>query len=240
MRTHWLPLFTILIVGCGSNDSPPVQQDAGPSSDAPDGGPVGNPDPVKFSFFITNTGTIKGGDFRRTPADTDGLAGADAFCQASASRGVPASATRQWRAYLSTTTVNAKDRIGIGPWYNFSGVMIAASVETLREPASNMINKANSLTETGVPVPGFGDSPNQHDILTGTAVNGVATTDTCNNWTSSDASAFAATVGHSDRMGTGTPPASESWSSAHLTAGCSATAFVPRGGRGSIYCFAAD
>jgi hypothetical protein len=240
MRTYWLPLFATLIVGCGSNDSPPVQQDAGPSPDAPDGGPVGNPDPVKFSFFITNTGNPNGGDFRRTPADTDGLAGADAFCQASATRGVPASASRQWRAYLSTSTVNAKDRIGAGPWYNFKGDMIAASVETLLEPTSNMINKANSLTETGQSVPGFGDSPNQHDILTGTADDGTSSGMNCNNWTSSDAAAFTATLGHSDRMGTNAPPASMSWSSAHLSRGCAVASFPPTGGRGSIYCFAAD
>jgi hypothetical protein len=240
MRSFWLPVFASLVASCGSSDSPPVQQDAGPSPDAPDAGPVGNADP-KFSFFITSTGNDpKGGDFRRTPADTDGLAGADAFCQASAERGVPASASRQWRAYLSTSAVNAKDRIGTGPWYNYTGVMIAASVETLLEPASNMINKANSLTETGATVPGRGDNPNQHDILTGSTIGGTPSGDNCNNWTSSDASAYRAMLGHSDRMGTGTDAASMSWSTAHLSQGCAAASFVPTGGRGSIYCFAAD
>jgi hypothetical protein len=217
-------MIASFVVGCGSNDSPPVQ-DAAPNS---------------FSFFITSAGNERGGDFRVNPTDTDGLAGADAFCQTKAADAVPASASRQWRAYLSTSTVNAKDRIGSGPWFNYGGAMVAASVAALLDPATNLINKTTGLTETGAVVPGRGDTPNQHDIVTGTLADGTASAETCNNWTSSDAAAYKAQVGHSDRMGTGTDAISMSWSTAHLSRGCSAAAFEPSGGRGSIYCFAAD
>jgi hypothetical protein len=229
-----------LATGCGG-DSPPANQDAPPG--ATDGPGVDTPAGPRFSFFISSTGGPAGGDFRRTPADTDGLAGADEFCRSKAAAAVPASGTRQWRAYLSTSTVNAKDRIGTGPWFNRNGVMVASSVANLLDAAGNMLNKTNSIDETGAVVPGRGDNPNQHDILTGTLANGTTTAGTatathCNNWTSSAATGVTATVGHHDRDGGGTDPMS--WSSAHATNGCSAAAFVATGGRGSIYCFAAD
>lgn len=221
MRTYLFLVILALGVGCGGGSA---------KSDAPAAS--------SFSFFITSAGNPNGGDFRRTPADTDGLAGADEFCRTKAAAGAPASAGRQWRAYLSTTTVNAKDRIGQGPWFNHSGVMIAASVAALHDPATNMINKANGLDENGASVPGRNDTPNQHDILTGSTAAGIASASTCSNWTSSADTGSVAQVGHFDRMGGGTDPTS--WNSAHATNGCSAAAFVPTGGRGSIYCFAAD
>jgi len=197
-----------------------------------------NNGPNAFSFFITSAGNADGGDFRLADSDSDGLAGADEFCRVEAAAGVPSSADRTWRAYLSTDTVNAKDRIGTGPWFNHDGVMVAASVAALLDPAQNMINKANGLDENGGTVPGRGDTPNQHDILTGSNAAGTSSGNHCSNWTSSAETGVTAQVGHFDRMGGGADPMS--WSSAHTTNGCSAAAFVPTGGRGSIYCFAAD
>ena len=233
------PVLVSLILatglGCGGS-TPPGDDDDGPPADGPQT-PDDTPPSPSFSFFISSTGGPSGGDFRRSPNDADGLAGADAFCLAKATAAVPASASRQWRAYLSTTTVNAKDRIGAGPWFNRNGVMIASSVAALLDPKTNLVNKANGLDEKGATVPGRGDNPNQHDILTGSTAAGVASPDTCNNWTSS-ANAGGATVGHFDRDGGGDDPTS--WSSAHETNGCTAAGFVGTGGRGSIYCFAAD
>lgn len=222
MRTCLLLAILAPALGCGSSSKDGMDMAAAPN----------------FSFFITSAGNPMGGDFRRTPDDADGLAGADEFCRAKAVAAVPESASRQWRAYLSTDTVNARDRVGAGPWFNHAGVMIAASVTELLDPASNKIDKATGLDETGATVPGRGDTPNQHDILTGSTADGVSSGNHCANWTSSAASGVTAQVGHFDRMGGGTDPMS--WSSAHTTQGCSAAAFVPTGGRGSIYCFAAD
>jgi hypothetical protein len=221
MRIFLLFMILSLGVGCGGSDG---------AGDAP----VAS----NFSFFITSTGGPNGGDFRSTAADTDGLAGADELCRTKAAAAVPASANRQWRAYLSTDTVNAKDRIGPGPWFNPRGVMIAASVAALHDPASNLINAANGLDETGAAVPGRNDTPNQHDILTGSTAAGVSSGNHCSNWTSAVETGFTAQAGHHDRMGGGTDPTS--WNSAHASRGCSAAAFVSTGGRGSIYCFAAD
>jgi hypothetical protein len=220
-------------VGCGGGSS--AKQDA---SSGPADGVSDTPAAANFSFFITSAGGPSGGDFRRSAADTDGLAGADEFCRTRAVAGVPASASRQWRAYLSTATVNAKDRIGAGPWFNRNGVMIAASVAELHDPAANKLETASGIDENGVRVPGGNDSPNQHDILTGSTAAGVATANHCASWTSSAATGTTAQVGHFDRMGGGADPTS--WNSAHVTNGCSAAAFVGTGGRGSIYCFAAD
>jgi hypothetical protein len=212
---------------------------SGGSSERSDAGVPADTAASNFSFFITSAGNPMGGDFRRTAADTDGLAGADEFCRSKAVAAVPASASRQWRAYLSTDTVNAKDRIGNGPWFNRNGVMIAASAAALHDPASNMINKMTGLDETGAGVPGFGDTPNQHDILTGSNAAGTSNGNHCANWTSSDASgAVTAQLGHFDRMGGGADPTS--WNSAHASRGCAAASFPPTGGRGSLYCFAAD
>ena len=218
--------------GCGGSSS---KVDASPG---PGDGPADTGAAANFSFFITSAGNPMGGDFRRTPADTDGLAGADEFCRAKAAAAVPASGNRMWRAYLSTDTVNAKDRIGPGPWFNRNGVMIAASVAALHDPAMNMISKTTGLDENGATVPGRGDTPNQHDILTGSTAAGISNGNHCANWTSSAATGVTAQLGHFDRMGGGADPTS--WNSAHASQGCAMASFPPTGGRGSIYCFAAD
>lgn len=227
----WMAALALTACDGKSASSP----DAPVAVDAAVDAPPGNPGPT-MSFFISSRGVATGGDFRRTAADTDGLAGADEFCRTLAAAANPALGSKPWRAYLSTSTVNAKDRIGTGPWYNQKLVMVAGSVADLLDPTKNQINKANGLDEKGQPVPGRGDTPNQHDILTGTLANGTASTSTCANWTSSGAG--AGTVGHFDRGGGGTDPTS--WSSAHASNGCAATAFPPSGGRGSIYCFVAN
>ena len=231
MRTSLLLAVLWLGVGCGGSSARPD------ASNPPDDGSMTS---SKFSFFISSTGNPKGGDFRMTPADSDGLAGADEFCRAKAVAAVPAAASKTWRAYLSTSTVNARDRIGAGPWYNRNGVMIAADIAALHTPASNTINKANGLDENGNMVPGRGDTPNQHDIVTGSTAQGMASGNTCNNWTNSDATGTTATVGHFDRMGIAGNIDPMSWVEAHASQGCSAAAFVPTGGRGSIYCFGID
>jgi hypothetical protein len=231
IRTCFILSLLWLIGGCGGGS---------PAKDAADPADSATSDTASsaFSFFITSAGNPKGGDFKRTPADTDGLAGADEFCRAKAAVAVPASANRQWRAYLSTDTVNAKDRIGTGPWFNRNGVMIAASIAALHDPAMNLISKTTGLDETGATVPGFGETPNEHDILTGSTAAGVSSGNHCANWTSSVETGNGAQVGHFDRMGGGTDPMS--WSAAHVSRGCSAAALVMTGGRGSLYCFAAD
>lgn len=189
----------------------------------------------KMSFFITSAGSGKG-------ADLGGLAGADQICQALAKSA--GAGNRTWRAYLSTSasggqkTVNARDRIGKGPWYNAKGVMVAKDVEDLHG-ANNNLKKETSITEKGEIVNGRGDSPNQHDILTGTQLDGTAFTDgadhTCSNWTSTGDG--SAQVGHHDRQGGGTNPTS--WNSAHGSKGCSQDNLVSTGGSGRFYCFAA-
>jgi hypothetical protein len=235
MRRSLLPVILWLGVGCGSSSS---QQDA---SNTPDGTASDAPAAAaNFSFFISSMGNPKGGDFRVTAADSDGLAGADEFCRAKAVAAVPAAANKAWVAYLSTDTVNARDRIGTGPWYNRNGVMIAADVDALHTPAKNMINKATGLDENGNTIPGRGDTPNQHDIVTGSNAQGMSSGSNCNNWTSSDPTAATATVGHFDRMGVAGNIDPMSWVEAHASRGCSAEAFVPTGGRGSIYCFGID
>ena len=186
-----------------------------------------------MTFFITSTGTGKG-------ADLGGLAGADRHCQTLADA-VGAGGRRTWRAYLSTSgpqPVNARDRIGRGPWQNAKGVVVARSVDDLHS-ANNQLNKQNSLNEKGGMVNARGDKPNQHDILTGSTSEGRAIADkdlTCANWTSSDAG--SAMVGHHDRVGLSDTEAARSWNSSHPTKGCSQGALVSTGGAGLFYCFA--
>jgi len=188
-----------------------------------------------MTFFITSAGPGQG-------ADLGGLAGADAHCQALAKSA--GAGDRTWRAYLSATAadgqavVNARDRIGAGPWHNAKGVQVAASVADLHSD-NNKLSKENSLDEKGAVVNGRGDSPNRHDILTGSLADGTASTaegdTTCRNWTSSgEGSAF---VGHHDRTGGGTAPTS--WNSAHPSRGCSQANLRATGGDGLFYCFAA-
>lgn len=181
-----------------------------------------------MGFFITSTGPGKG-------ADLGGLAGADAHCQQLA--GAAGAGTRQWRAYLSTSEENARDRIGSGPWHNSKGELIAADLAALHSDA-NGINKQTGLTETGQEVNGRGDSPNRHDILTGSNPDGTATQSTCENWTGS--AQGSATVGHHDRMGLQDDAPSKSWNSSHGSRGCSQVDLQGTGGDGLFYCFAAD
>jgi len=179
-----------------------------------------------LSFFITSTNPGKG-------ADLGGLAGADAHCAALAK--AAGAGTRVWRAYLSTATENAKDRIGTGPWFNAKGVQVAANVADLHSE-NNKLSKENSLNEKGEVNNGRGDKPNRHDILTGSNADGTAGPGTCNNWTSSAADG-GAQVGHHDRVGGGQNPTS--WNSAHQTPGCGIEQLRGVGGEGFFYCFAA-
>ena len=181
----------------------------------------------QMTFFITSAGPGKGGDL-------GGIAGADAHCAALA-KAAGAPANRVWRAYLSTDKEHAKDRIGTGPWVNAKGVTVATSVADLHSD-NNKLSKENSLTEKGAVVNGRGDKPNQHDILTGSNLDGTSSGKTCNNWTSSGADATA-TVGHHDRQGGGANPTS--WHSAHDSKGCGLDALRGSGGEGYFYCFAA-
>ena len=183
------------------------------------------------SFFITSVGLGKG-------ADLGGLEGADRHCQSLAQAAGAGSKT--WRAYLSTQGpggVNAKDRIGNGPWFNAKGVQIAANVADLHSD-NNKISKETGLDEKGIAVKGRGDTPNQHDILTGSLMDGTLSPDTtdttCSNWTSNGTG--AAFVGHFDRVGGGANPTS--WNSAHPSRGCSQENLVGTGGNGYFYCFA--
>lgn len=186
-----------------------------------------------MSFFITSEGPGDG-------ANLGGLEGADQHCQAlAAAAGVTDS--KIWRAYLSVNgadTVNARDRIGSGPWYNYNGVMVAENVGDLHSEG-NALSKENSISEQGEVINGRGDSPNMHDVLTGSTLEGRAFSDgadhTCSNWTSS-AGDGSAQVGHHDRQGGGDNPTS--WNSAHGSRGCSQADLQGTGGNGLYYCFA--
>ncbi len=184
----------------------------------------------QMSFFITSVGSGDG-------ANLGGLAGADAHCEKLAS--AVGAGGKEWRAYLSTqgpNGVNAKDRIGSGPWFNSKGEQIAANVAELH--GENKLTKETQLTEKGTIVNGRGDTPNQHDILTGSNLDGTAPEagqdGTCSNWTSNgEGSAF---VGHHDRQGGGAN--ATSWNSAHASKGCSQQNLIGTGGNGYFYCFA--
>jgi len=191
-----------------------------------------------MSFFVTSVGLGNGGNL-------GGLAGADAHCQALAA--AVGAGARTWRAYLSTTAqgaqppVNARDRIGEGPWYNASGARIAWDVADLHgdiQRDSNNIRKPTALNERGEQINGSGDTPNVHDILTGSDSHGripigAAQILTCNNWNSA-APEHRTIVGHSDRLG----GANASWNAVHSTNGCSQENLVATGGAGLFYCFA--
>jgi hypothetical protein len=187
-----------------------------------------------MSFFLTSENSGKGADF-------GGLAGADAHCQALAD--TVGAGGKTWRAYLSTTgsgAVNARDRIGSGPWHNAKGVKVADNVENLHS-ADNNLTKETVLNEKGEVVNGRGDTPNRHDVPTGSNADGTAATGdsdtTCSNWTSS-AEDGSARVGHHDRTGGGDDPTS--WNSAHGSRGCSLENLRGTGGDGLIYCFATN
>jgi hypothetical protein len=181
-----------------------------------------------MSFFVSSTGSGNGGNL-------GGLAGADKLCQGLAAKA--GAGNRKWQAYLSTSgpDVNARDRIGSGPWYNAKGVLIASNVAELHSDKAN-INNDTALDEQGRPINSQG-APNRHDILTGSTTEGRATTMTCQNWTSS-ASDQTAMLGHHDRLTFGKP--GSPWNSAHPSKGCSQENLVTTGGAGLVYCFAAN
>jgi len=197
--------------------------------------------PEAMTFFVTSVGPGQGGDL-------GGLDGADRYCQKLAAGA--GAGHRTWRAYLSTQApklndphfVNARDRIGMGPWQNAHGVVIARSVEDLHSAASNL-TKETALDERGRPVNGRTEKPNKHDILTGSRPDGTAFPGapfpdmTCGNWTRGGTEG-AAMTGHHDRAGPIGAPWATSWNSAHPTLGCSQDKVRPTGGDGLFYCFA--
>ena len=186
---------------------------------------------AKMSFFVTSVGSGKG-------ADLGGLKGADAHC---ASLAEAAGVTgKTWHAYLSTSDTDARDRIGKGPWVNAKGVKIADDVASLHSDA-NGITKQTALNEKGEVVNGRGDTPNRHDMLTGSKPDGTKIADqTCGDWTMSGAEG-AAMMGHHDRTGLDDSAAAKSWNSSHASrGGCSQEALKGTGGDGLFYCFATD
>jgi hypothetical protein len=190
-----------------------------------------------MSFFVTSANPGKG-------ADLGGLAGADAQCQKLAS--AAGAGNRTWRAYLSQQPtanvpgVNARDRIGKGPWTNAKGAVIATDVANLH--GTNNLTKQTALTETGAMINGRGDTPNMHDVLTGSQPDGTFiagnVNTTCGNWTQSGEG--SAMVGHHDKTGLDESAPAKSWNSSHMTRGCGADALKATGGAGLFYCFAAD
>jgi hypothetical protein len=202
---------------------------------------AGSAQQANMTFFVTSAGSGKG-------ADLGGLAGADRICQQLAQAAGAGSHT--WHAYLSTqaadgqAAVNARDRIGKGPWQNIKGVVVAKTLDELH--GDNNISKQTALTEKGDMVNGRGDTPNRHDALTGSLPDGTAfpagEDKTCHNWTSSTQG--AAMLGHIDRQGLRDDAASHSWNSSHLSrgpdGGCSQADLRSTGGDGLFYCFAAN
>jgi len=223
----------VAVLAINTHAQPPANQDKA-KADAKGKAPV-----PPMSFFITSVGNGKG-------ANLGGLAGADQHCQMLAT--AVNAGDRTWHAYMSTQAkngqpaVNARDRIGAGPWYNATGQMIAQDLATLHGDTAeqarvgNNVLKARALNEKGGMVNGVGDTPNTHDMLTGSTTDGRAYTDaadhTCGNWTSEAADGIAQ-LGHFDRNGGGV-----SWNSAHPSRGCSQPNLVATGGAGLFYCFA--
>src|SRR6266571_354810 len=212
-------LFSVAVVGTGMTAAVQAQQ-------------------ASMTFFVTSVGKGNG-------ADLGGLDGADAHCAALAR--AAGSTQNNWRAYLSTTEpggtagVNARDRIGKGPWQNAKGVTVAKSVEDLHSDTNN-ITKQTALTEKGEMVSGRGDAVNTHDILTGSDPQGLYSTaggdTTCGNWTKSGEG--SAIVGHHDRAGLKDTRHMNSWNSSHGSRGCSQDQLKASGGAGLIYCFVAN
>jgi hypothetical protein len=193
---------------------------------------------ANMSFFITSAGPGKG-------ANLGGVDGADKYCQTLAQ--AAGAGAKTWHAYLSTQAaggamaVNARDRIGKGPWQNAKGVIIAKDVAELH--GENNLTKQTALNEKGEIVNGLGDNPNMHDILTGTQPDGTAFAPegdkTCGNWTK-DGAEGSAIVGHSDRTGLNDSAPQKSWNSSHPTRGCSQPGLISTGGAGLLYCFATN
>ena len=200
------------------------------------------PQSPTMTFFVTGAGPGKGGDL-------GGIEGADRHCQELAQRA--GAGNKTWRAYLSTQAadgkpaINARDRIGHGPWQNFKGEIVAQSVDDLHSD-NNKLGSQTSLTERGSMIPGVGYAPNRHDVLTGSQPDGRAfpagEDRTCSNWTSSTQG--SAMLGHIDRKGLRDDAASRSWNSSHPSrgpdGGCSQADLRSTGGDGLFYCFAAD
>jgi hypothetical protein len=192
--------------------------------------------PANFSFFVTSSNPGKGGNL-------GGLAGADAHCQSLAA--AVGAGGKTWHAYLSTSTVNAKDRIGRGPWYNVKGQLIAQNVADLHS-ANNKISGETALTEKGTTptyltknAAGEVQRPEgqlAHDIFTGSNEDGTANAATCNNWT--DGADATAMFGHADRLGRN--PGVNSWNAIHPSQGCSMEKLAPTGSTGLFYCFATN
>lgn len=179
-----------------------------------------------MSFFITSTNPGQGGDL-------GGLEGADAYCTTLAE--AAGTTGKTWAAYLSSSTEDARDRIGAGPWVNAEGVTVATDVENLHSDANNL-TKETSLSEAGEVINGRGDEPNRHDILTGSTLEGTLAGDACNDWTNGGEG--SAMTGHHDRTGGGDNPSS--WNSAHATRGCDMASLQATGGDGLFYCFAVE
>ncbi len=225
-----------LLAACASSQAP------APTTTTATTAPTG-----PMSFFISSTGSGKG-------ADLGGLAGADALCQRLANSvfTTGGSSVKTWRAYLSTppafasgttpavAAINARDRIGAGPWFNAKGMLIARDLAHLHN--GNNLSKDTALDERGNVVKGRGDTPNEHDILTGSRADGTAfapqTDTTCKSWTSSTEG--SAIVGHHDRVGPLPENWAKSWNFSHQSAGCSQEALVRTGGSGRLYCFATN
>jgi len=221
---RWSMLALTAVLSFGLSTGAPAQQSG-----------AGN----TMTFFITSVGSGQG-------ADLGGLEGADRHCQQLAQ--AAGAGHHTWRAYLSTqvsggqSAVNARDRIGPGPWQNAKGTVIARDLDALH--GTNNLTKQTALTEKGEVVNGRGDNPNRHDILTGSLPDGTAFTGaedrTCGNWMKSGSDG-AAMVGHHDRQGLSDDPPAKSWNSSHLSrGGCSQEALRSTGDAGLFYCFAAD
>jgi hypothetical protein len=232
------PVLAVLALSMALGSYIALAQERGGGGQGRGGGGGGQAPPQPMNFFVTSTSKGDGANY-------GGLAGADAWCQqlaAAAGRG-----NVKWVAYLSTQgagAVNARDRIGNGPWYNARGQMIAMNNsvlhgDTLEEARrGNAIGKQLALSEKGALVNGVGDMPNQHDILTGSTLDGRAFTDamdhTCSNYTNNADGRGSVQLGHHDKQGGG----SGSWNSAHASRGCSQPNLVQTGGNGHLYCFA--
>ena len=194
------------------------------------------PQAPNVSFFVTSAPLGKGGDL-------GGLAGADAHCQQLAA--TVGAGSKTWHAYLSSAEtptakgINARDRIGNGPWQNAKGVVVALNVDDLHS-GNNKLSRENSLTERGTIVSGVGFTPVWHDALTGSQPDGRAFPGninmTCNNWTSSEFG--KAMLGHTDRRGLADTEFARSWNSTHQSRGCSQPDLIATGGNGLFYCFA--
>jgi hypothetical protein len=234
-RTVAAFVAAVAIAACRQADSPPQPAQPAAPAAVPQSREMGGAKSV-MTFFVTSRGPGRGGDL-------GGLAGADAHCQALAQ--AEGAGDHTWRAYLSTSAtatqpaVNARDRIGAGPWYNAEGLLIAANVAELHGE-NTRIAKETAVTERLDPVNGVGDTPNVHDILTGSRPDGTAYPAgddlTCRNWTSGGDG--RAQVGHHDRRGLG--EGVNSWNSVHASRACSQADLQATGGAGLFYCFGID